>query len=133
LQARVVSRIGATEIVACRTAEKQQDNSLFFARPTVAGLAETAADTENGYRYTDSRCCLLFRGPGIGEYQSLDPDRSLPHAREPAALPTEALALLSAETSSTQDFRRERDPLLFFRTPLCLRWPKSWHGPRGMD
>jgi hypothetical protein len=51
----------------CRTAEKekQQDNSLFFARPTFAGLAETAADTENGYRYTDPRCCLLFRGPGI--------------------------------------------------------------------
>jgi hypothetical protein len=52
----------------CGIAEQQknsQDNSLFFARPTVAGLAETAADTENGYRYTDPRCCLLFRGPGI--------------------------------------------------------------------
>src|SRR5207253_7622057 len=96
------------------TAEKRRVILLFFARPTVAGLAETAADAESGHRYTDPRCCLLFRRPGIQEYQSLDPDRSMPRAREAATAPTAAPALLSsAEMSSAQDFCRERDPILF--------------------
>jgi len=115
LQIRVVRRIGATESVA--ELQKQQKNggsSCCFCSPNLAGLAETAADAESGHRYTDPRCCLLFRGPGIEEYQSLDPDRSLPRAREATAPPTEAPALLSsAEASSAQDFCRERDPLLF--------------------
>ena len=98
----------------CRNSRKTAVILLFFARPTVAGLAKTAADAESGYHTPIPAVVCCFADPESKNINRLILIAlCLARARRPLRPRKGPLCFRRPKRHRRRIFCRERDPHLF--------------------